>query len=258
MNSKFTFMFVMSLILGSALIVYLNSETSTTTTVPTTTSTSTTTTVPTTTSTSTTTTVPTTTTTVSNLDISGDEESVQIVEENEDTPEAYEGEFVNFSGFEGVNQQKLDELVLQMPQLLQNVLINNVIFVNGCHSYAESLVGRCPYGVWDSSGTKSDGTKGADWAMSIWVSNRAFDAEEAEDVLNHESSHALSYLTRNCNTPENKSYRLDAWNYFGGEEKFADALVLYFGGSYNHYRDSGQLNDDEISYLKDYLEVCTN
>ena len=246
MNSKFTFMFVMSLILGSALIVYLNSETSTTTTVPTTTSTST------------TTTVPTTTTTVSNLDISGDEESVQIVEENEDTPEAYEGEFVNFSGFEGVNQQKLDELVLRLPQLLQNVLINNVIFVNGCHSYAESLVGRCPYGVWDSSGTKSDGTKGADWAMSIWVSNRAFDAQEAEDVLTHESSHALSYLTRNCNTSENKSYRLDAWNYFGGEEKFADALVLYFGGSYNHYRDSGQLNDDEISYLKDYLEVCTN
>ena len=276
MNSKFTFMFVMSLILGSALIVYLNSETSTTSTTSTsttststtsttstsTTSTSTTSTTSTsstsTTSTSTTTTVPTTTTTVSNLDISGDEESVQIVEENEVTPEAYEGEFVNFSGFEGVNQQKLDELVLQMPQLLQNVLINNVIFVNGCHSYAESLVGRCPYGVWDSSGTKSDGTKGADWAMSIWVSNRAFDAEEAEDVLTHESSHALSYLTRNCNTPENKSYRLDAWNYFGGEEKFADALVLYFGGSYNHYRDSGQLNDDEISYLKDYLEVCTN
>ncbi len=266
MNSKFTFMFVMSLILGSALIVYLNSETSTTSTSTTsTTSTSSTSTTSTTstsststTSTSTTTTVPTTTTTVSNLDISGDEESVQIVEENEVTPEAYEGEFVNFSGFEGVNQQKLDELVLQMPQLLQNVLINNVIFVNGCHSYAESLVGRCPYGVWDSSGTKSDGIKGADWAMSIWVSNRAFDAEEAEDVLTHESSHALSYLTRNCNTPENKSYRLDAWNYFGGEEKFADALVLYFGGSYNHYRDSGQLNDDEISYLKDYLEVCTN
>ena len=237
-------MFVMSLILGSALIVYLNSETSTTTT----TSTSTTTTVPTT----------TTTTTVSNVDISGDDESVQIVEENEDTPEAYEGEFVNFSGFEGVNQQKLDELVLRLPQLLQNVLINNVIFVNGCHSYAESLVGRCPYGVWDSSGTKSDGTKGADWAMSIWVSNRAFDAEEAEDVLTHESSHALSFFTRYCYTPDNKSYRLDAWNYFGGEEKFADALVLYFGGSYNHYRDSGQLNDDEISYLKDYLEVCTN
>ncbi|HJN79153.1 MAG TPA: hypothetical protein QF889_03845 [Flavobacteriaceae bacterium] len=277
----------MSLILGSAFIVYINSATttvsnldisgdeesvpattttttSTTTTVPatTTTTTSTTTTAPatTTTTTSTTTTVPatTTTTTVPNLDISGDEESVQIVEENEDTPEAYEGDFVNFSGFEGANQQKLDELVLQMPQLLQNVLSNNVIFVNGCHSYAESLVGRCPYGVWDSSGTKSDGTKGADWAMSIWVSNRAFDAEKAEDVLTHESSHALSYLTRNCNTSENKSYRLDAWNYFGGEEKFADALVLYFGGSYNHYRDTGQLNDDEISYLKDYLEACTN
>ena len=61
-----------------------------------------------------------------------------------------------------------------------------------------------------------------------------------------------------CNTSENQSYRLDAWAYFGGEEKFADALVLYFGGSYNHYRDSGELSNEENSYLKDYLEACTN
>ena len=61
-----------------------------------------------------------------------------------------------------------------------------------------------------------------------------------------------------CNTSENKSYRIDAWNYFGGEEKFADALVLYFGGSYNHYRDSGDLLNEETQFLKEYLEVCTN
>ena len=55
--------------------------------------------------------------------------------------------------------------------------------------------------------------------MSIWVSNRAFEANQAEDVLIHESSHALSFITRNCNTSENTSYRIDAWDYFGGEEK---------------------------------------
>ena len=280
----------MTLVVGSSFIVYLNSEsdveflstpetttstqkiattssTSTTDAQTTTTTASTSTTVaPTTTTPSTSTTVAPTTTTTSQTSTTvsqstgaiGDEESVQIVDNNEETPNPYEGEFLNFVGFEGDNQNKLDEFVLSMPQLLQDVLQDKVIYVNGCHDYAKSLVERCPYGVWDSSGTNSDGSKGADWSMSIWVSNRAFDAQKAEDVLIHESSHALSYITRNCNTSENQSYRLDAWAYFGGEEKFADALVLYFGGSYNHYRDSGELSNEENSYLKDYLEACTN
>ena len=266
----------MTLVVGSSFIVYLNSEsdveflstpeTTTSTQKITTTSSTSTTVAPTTTTSSTSTTVARTTTTTSQTSTTvsqstgaiGDEESVQIVDNNEETPNPYEGEFLNFVGFEGDNQNKLDEFVLSMPQLLQDVLQDKVIYVNGCHDYAKSLVERCPYGVWDSSGTNSDGSKGADWSMSIWVSNRAFDAQKAEDVLIHESSHALSYITRNCNTLENQSYRLDAWAYFGGEEKFADALVLYFGGSYNHYRDSGELSNEENSYLKDYLEACTN
>ena len=260
MNSKYIFTFVMTLVIGSAFILFINSgfdvetideEITTTTTIPATTTT----TIPAT----TTTTIPaTTTTTIQSTDTLGDEESVQIVDDYEETPIAYDGEFLNFVGFEGNNQDKLDQLVLSMPQVLKDVLKDKVIYVNGCHEYARSLVGRCPYGVWDSSGTNSDGSKGAEWSMSIWISNRAFDAQQAEDVLIHESSHALSYLTRNCNTTDNQSYRLDAWASFGGEEKFADALVLYFGGSYNHYRDSGELSNEETSYLKDYFEACTN
>ena len=275
MNSKYIFIFVMTLVVGSSFILFVNSESdvevvstpeTTTSTQKTTTTSSTSTTVaPTITTSSTSTTVaPTTTTSSTSTTVApstgaiGDEESVQIVDNNEETPNPYEGEFLNFVGFEGDNQNILDELVLSMPQLLQDVLQDKVIYVNGCHDYAKSLVERCPYGVWDSSGTNSDGSKGAEWSMSIWVSNRAFDAQRAEDVLIHESSHALSYITRNCNTSENQSYRLDAWAYFGGEEKFADALVLYFGGSYNHYRDSGELSNEENSYLTDYLEACTN
>jgi hypothetical protein len=284
MNSKYIFIFVMSLVIGSAFVLFVNSDsdvevttvpettttttlapttttlapttTTTTTTLAPTTTTTTTTLAPTTTTlaptTTTTTLAPTTTTTL------GDEESVQIVDDNEETPPVYEGEYSNFSGFEGTNQFKLDELVLALPQVLQDILKDKIIYINGCHEYAKSLVGRCPYGVWDSSGTNIDGTKGAEWSMSIWVSNRAFDAEQAKDVLTHESSHALSYITRNCNTQNNLSYRLDAWNYFGGEEKFADALVLYFGGSYNHYRELGDLNRDERTYLEEYIAACTN
>ena len=227
MNSKYIFTFVMTLVIGSAFILFINSGSdievidtpeTTTTTVP-----------------------ETTTTTVQSTDTLGDEESVQIVDENEETPIAYDGEFLNFVGFEGNNQDKLDQLVLSLPQLLKDILKDKVIYVNGCHDYARSLVGRCPYGVWDSTGTNSDGSKGAEWSMSIWISNRAFDALQAEDVLIHESSHALSYLTRNCNTADNQSYRLDAWTLFGGEEKFADAYCF-----------PHNLN------ISNVLKVCTN
>ena len=276
MNSKYIFFFVITLIIGSALIVFLFQDVevevvsvpeTTTTTAPETTTTTvpetTTTTVPETTTTSTvpettTTTVPETTTTTVPETTTGDEESVQIVDETEQVANDYEGEFLNFAGFEGENQNKLNEFVESMPQLLQDLLNNKVIYINGCHEYAETLVGRCPYGVWDSSGTNKDGSKGSDWTMSIWISNRAFEADVARDVLIHESSHALSFITRNCNTPSRTSYRSEAQNFFGGEEKFADALVLYFGGSYNHYRESGELTSNESNYIENYLDACTN
>ena len=44
----------------------------------------------------------------------------------------------------------------------------------------------------------------------------------------------------------------------GRPEKFADALVLYFGGSYNHYRELGELNSEERTYIEEYLAACTN
>ena len=267
MNSKYIFFFVTTLIIGSALIVFLYQDVevesvpapeTTTTTTPETTTTTTPETTTTTTPETTTTTTPETTTTTTPETTTGDEESVQIIDETEQVANNYEGEFLDFAGFEGENQIKLDEFVESLPQLLQDLLNNKVIYINGCHEYAETLVGRCPYGVWDSSGTNKDGTKGSDWTMSIWISNRAFEADVARDVLIHESSHALSFITRNCNTPSRTSYRSEAQNFFGGEEKFADALVLYFGGSYNHYRESGELSLNESNYIKNYLDACTN
>ena len=145
-----------------------------------------------------------------------------------------------------------------MPDLLRSRVEHSVIFVNGCHEYAKTIVGHCPYGVWDSSGTNGDGTKGADWKLSIWISNRAFASGDVRDVLIHESSHALSFLTRDCISEGSFNYRKEAWDYFGGEEKFADSLVLYFGGSYNHYRDSGLLTVEENNFITSYLEICNS
>ena len=194
---------------------------------------------------------------ISKIAVSEDSESVQIISNEDDEVVMYEGPFTSFAGFEGTNQLTLDNLVDNLPATLKGIIEKEVLVINGCHQYALSLVGRCPYGVWDSSGTDPDGEKGADWSLSIWISDRAFAAGQVKDVLIHEASHALSYLTKTCISPENTNYRKDAWDYFGGEEQFADALVLYFEGAYNHYRTKGSLTQEETTYLDTYISVCT-
>ena len=141
--------------------------------------------------------------------------------------------------------------------MLKIINVNNISVINGCHQYGKSLIDRCPYGVWDQPGTSPDGTKNAEWSFSIWISNRAFAAGVAYDVLLHESLHAFSYSTRNCPTETNTNYRQDARNFFGGEEYLVDALVLYYGGTYNHYRTTGKLDEGEINYLTKYINTCS-
>ena len=231
------------------------SSTKTTTTNPTTTSSTTTTTTTTTTSstTTTTTTVPVTTTTI---EVSQKDDSVTINADSSENIEIYEGEYTSFDGFEGQNQFNLDGLVNNLPEELRKSVQNNVIFINGCHSYAATILGRCPFGVWDSAGTFADGSTNSDWKLSVWVSNKAFANNRAYNTLLHETSHALSYLTRNCVNPEGKNQRKDAQEFFGSEELFADALVLYFGGGYVYYRDNVVLQELERSYLENYIALC--
>ena len=174
------------------------------------------------------------------------------------TTTVYTGPFGKYPGFEGSNQTTLEELAKELPALMLQIIdTNNITIINGCHQYGASLVGRCPYGVWDPSGTNLDGTKDADWPLSIWISNRAFSAGVAYDVLLHESLHAFTYSTRNCPKNSNTNYRQDARDFFGGEEYLVDALVLYYGGRYNHYRTLGNLNSEEQTYLTDYINNCS-
>ena len=71
-------------------------------------------------------------------------------------------------------------------ETLKNIIENEVLVINGCHQYALSLVGRCPYGVWDSSGTDSEGEKGTEWSHII------------ENTLYIFSNHSLSNKTITC------------------------------------------------------------
>ena len=219
------------------------SSSTTTTTNPTTTSSSTT----------TTTSVPVTTTTI---EVSEKDDSVSINTNSQENIEIYEGEFTSFDGFEGQNQFNLDGLVNNLPEELKKSVENNVLFVNGCHSYAATILGRCPFGVWDSAGTFADGSTNSDWKLSVWVSNKAFANNRAYNTLLHETSHALSYLTRNCVNPEGENQRIKAQEFFGSEELFADALVLYYGGDYVYYRDNIVLQESERKYLENYIALC--
>ena len=260
MNNRYINSFILLLLIVSLVVINFNQEeetivleqeeeiqvidTSTTTLEPTTTTSSTTTTVPssttstTTTSTTSTTTTSTTTTTT--------------------TTTVYTGPFAEYAGFEGTNQTTLGELVKQLPPLLLQIIeTNNISVINGCHQYGASLVGRCPYGVWDPSGTSSDGTKNAEWTLSIWISDRAFSAAVSYDVLLHESLHAFTYSTRNCPKNSTTLYRQDARDFFGGEEYLVDALVRYYGGAYNHYRTAGELDSSEQEYLTGYINTCS-
>jgi len=264
MNNRYINSFIFLLLIVSLVVINFNQEeetlvleqeeeiqvidTSTTTLEPTTTTSSTTTTVPpSTTSTSTTSTTSTSTTSTSTSTTT-----------TTTTTTVYTGPFAEYVGFEGTNQTTLDELVKQLPPLLLQIIeTNNISVINGCHQYGASLVGRCPYGVWDPSGTSSDGTKNAEWTLSIWISDRAFSAAVSYDVLLHESLHAFTYSTRNCPKNSTTLYRQDARDFFGGEEYLVDALVRYYGGAYNHYRTAGELDSSEQEYLTGYINTCS-
>ena len=226
--------------------------TTTTTTIPTTTTTSTTTTS--TTTTTTTTTIPTTTTTV---EVTPEKDSVTINDNNPIDAAPYDGVYAAFDGFEGENQTLLDSLVQNLPEVYKQTMLEKISFINGCHLYGVEMLGECPFGVWDSVGTFKNGDTNADWKLSIWVSNRAFKADRAFDTLLHESSHAFSYLSRNCIAPDGSNKRKQAQEYFGSEELFADSLVLYFGGDYVFYRETDVLTDTEVSYLQEFIDLCS-
>ena len=232
----------------------ITSTSTTTTTTATTTTTSTTTTSTTTTVPTTTTTIPTTTTTV---EVSPEKDSVTINDNNPVDPTPYEGVYAAFEGFEGENQTLLDSLVQNLPEVYKETLLEKISFINGCHLYGVEMLGECPFGVWDSAGTFKNGDTNADWKLSVWVSNRAFRSNVAFDTLLHESSHAFSYLNRNCVAPDGTNKRKQAQEYFGSEELFADSLVLYFGGDYVFYREMNSLSQAENDYLQEFINLCT-
>ena len=93
MNNKYIFSFLFLVILTAVSLLLFNSQTSDSTTVP--------------------------------VNISEDEESVQLVEEEEVGEQLlYDGPYLSFAGFEGSNQRLLEELVTALPEELKGVIKN--------------------------------------------------------------------------------------------------------------------------------------
>ena len=165
-----------------------------------------------------------------------------------------------WNGYEGQNQAAVNSAINALPAELQRAL-NGVDIVNGCHPYAYASKGRCVYGVWDSAGWKADGTYGADWARSLWISNRAVEGGRLADVAVHEAAHAYSYMImRTCvNNSTGETYRVDLRNLFGGEEFLADAITAYFNGAnaFQNYRGTGTgLSQGEQDALTEMFASC--
>ncbi len=165
-----------------------------------------------------------------------------------------------WNGYEGQNQAAVNSAINALPAELQRAL-NGVDIVNGCHPYAFASKGRCVFGVWDSAGWKADGTYGADWARSLWISNRAVEAGRLIDVAVHEAAHAYSYMImRTCvNEATGETYRADLRNLFGGEEFLADAITAYFNGAnaFQNYRGTGTgLSQGEQDALTEMFATC--
>tara|TARA_X000001036_G_C20570208_1_gene762320 strand:- start:338 stop:913 length:576 start_codon:yes stop_codon:yes gene_type:complete len=191
------------------------------------------------------------------VEVIPEKDSVTINDNSLTDPVPYVGIFTDFEGFEGENQILLESFVADLPEVLKNITSEKVLFINGCHLYGVEMLGECPFGVWDSAGTFQNGQTDADWRLSVWVSNRAFRSNRAFDTLLHETSHAFSYLNRNCVGPDGNNKRKQAQEYFGSEELFADSLVLYFGGDYVFYRETNSLSDAENTYLDEFINTCT-
>tara|TARA_E500000331_G_scaffold236722_1_gene227062 strand:+ start:110 stop:616 length:507 start_codon:yes stop_codon:yes gene_type:complete len=165
-----------------------------------------------------------------------------------------------WNGYEGQNQAAVNSAISALPAELQRAL-NGVDIVNGCHPYAFASKGRCVFGVWDSAGWKADGTYGADWVRSLWISNRAVEAGRLADVAVHEAAHAYSYMImRTCvNDATGETYRVDLRNLFGGEEFLADAITAYFNGdnAFQNYRGTGTgLSQGEQDALTGMFASC--
>ena len=165
-----------------------------------------------------------------------------------------------WDGYEGQNQAAINSAINALPAELQRAL-TGVDIVNGCHPYAFASKGRCVFGVWDSAGWNADGTYGADWARSLWISNRAVEAGRLADVAVHEAAHAYSYMImRTCINPESgETYRVDLRNLFGGEEFLADAVTAYFNGAnaFQNYRGTGTgLSQGEQEALTEMFANC--
>ena len=141
-----------------------------------------------------------------------------------------------YQGFQGGYQNHIENVAADIPEELQPAL-EDVTFVNGCHPWTTSEIGKCPLGTFDSAGWDADDSVGHEWSNTIWVSTRAVTSGTTSDVVLHETGHAFVHnLFGDCYFPlqAERSVKalllaLFAHDQASPAELLADAFVVAYG-----------------------------
>lgn len=144
----------------------------------------------------------------------------------------------SYQGVEGGYQNHIENVAADVPEELRPAL-EGVTFVNGCHPWTTSEIGKCPLGTFDSAGWDADDSVGHEWSNTIWVSTRAVTTGTVSDVVLHEAGHAFTHkFFGDCYFPlqAEKSVKalllaLFAHDQAAAAELLADAFVVAYGTS---------------------------
>ncbi|HIF65312.1 MAG TPA: hypothetical protein EYG17_00815 [Acidimicrobiia bacterium] len=177
---------------------------------------------------------------------------------------------IGYQGVEGGYQNHVENVATTIPEELLPAL-KGLTFVNGCHPWTTSKLGKCALGTFDSAGWDADESVGHKWSNTIWVSTRAVITGTASDVVLHETGHAFVHnFFDDCYFPgqAEKSVKDLLMTYFAHDqappaELLADAFVVAYGkdGSTRHtyYLDKFNygVSDDALAAVRAAVWLCS-
>tara|TARA_B100000809_G_scaffold257792_1_gene299993 strand:- start:551 stop:1273 length:723 start_codon:yes stop_codon:yes gene_type:complete len=178
--------------------------------------------------------------------------------------------FADYKGVDGSYQNHVENVVTTIPEELHPAL-KGLTFVNGCHPWSTSKLGKCALGTFDPAGWDTDDSVGHKWSNTIWVSTRAVTTGTTSDVVLHETGHAFVHnFFDDCHFPGQfeKSVKEILVTHFAHDqappaELLADAFVVAYrngeGTKHTYYLDKFNYNvsDDALAALRAAVWLCS-
>ena len=174
-----------------------------------------------------------------------------------------------YQGVEGGYQNHVENVATTIPEELLPAL-KGLTFVNGCHPWTTSKLGKCALGTFDSAGWDADESVGHKWSNTIWVSTRAVITGTTSDVVLHETGHAFVHnFFDDCYFPRQaeKSVKDLLVAHFAHDqappaELLADAFVVAYGNGegtqHTYYLDkfNYSVSDEALAAVRAAVWLC--